>query len=144
MHSSIKDPMFTQTVEHDWRSQLLIICKFIIFLLSIITFPLSSKFREIMLFFLCLLYLKYVVSLNISIVSITTLNKYLAVNIQQLPEIPKKALNTLKWTLKPEIATTRSQKWPNIHNQSKSNTWIEHSIEWLDWNGKKGLVTTSP
>ena len=45
---------------------------------------------EIMLFFLCLLYLKYVVSLNISTVSITTLNQYLAVNSQQLPEIPKK------------------------------------------------------
>ena len=34
--------------------------------------------------------LKYVVSLNISIVSITTLNQYLAINSQQLPEIPKK------------------------------------------------------
>lgn len=103
MHSSIKDPMFTQTVEHDWRSQLLIKCKFIIFLLSIITFPLSSKFREIMLFFLCSLYIKYVVSLNISIVSITTLNQYLAVNSQQLPEIPKKSpelpplLNRIDW-----------------------------------------------
>ena len=43
-----------------------------------------------MLFFLCLLYFKYVVSLIISIVLITTLNQYLAVNIQQLPEIPKK------------------------------------------------------
>ena len=56
-----------------------------------------------MLFFLCLLYLKYVVSLNISIVSITTLNQYLAVNIQQLPEIPKKGpelpplLNRIDW-----------------------------------------------
>ena len=93
MHSSIKDPMFTQTVEHDWRSQLLIKCKFIIFLLSIITFPLSSKFREIMLFFLCSLYIKYVVSLNISIVSITTLNQYLAVNSQQFHKYREKALN---------------------------------------------------
>ena len=125
MHSSIKDPMFTQTVEHDWRSQLLIKCKFIIFLLSIITFPLSSKFREIMLFFLCLLYLKYVVSLSISIVSITALNQYLAVNIQQLPEIPKKALNTLKWTLKPEIETNKKPEMAKYPQSIK--------IKYLNW-----------
>ena len=56
-----------------------------------------------MLFFLCSLYFKYVVSLSISIVSITTLNLYLEVNNQQLPEIPKKGpelpplLNRIDW-----------------------------------------------
>ena len=125
MHSSIKDPMFTQTVEHDWRSQLLIKCKFIIFLLSIITFPLSSKFREIMLFFLCLLYLKYVVSLSISIVSITALNQYLAVNIQQLPEIPKKG---------PEYPKMDS-KARNSHNKKPEMAKYPQSIKikYLNW-----------